>query len=191
MKEMLIVAGANGSGKTTFAKSLLEELPYVFLNADEIEKELTSNSASKVSKIKAGRIFFERLKELTLSGQSFILESTLSGNYLEKAIVEVKAAGYTVSLLYIFLESPQICIERIKVRVSKGGHYVPDEDVVRRYYRSKRNLWHVYRKLADEWRMYYNSDEKMELIGLGKEDTINILDNTRFDLFLNTMTNGD
>ena len=125
MKELVVVAGANGSGKTTFAKQLIPETGYEFLNADEIEKNLDSSELS--SKLKAGRLFFERLGELTEAGQSFILESTLSGKYLLSVIEKAQAQGYIFKLFYVYLESPDVCIERIKNRVKLGGHFVPDD----------------------------------------------------------------
>ena len=78
MKELIIIAGANGSGKTTFSVDILGRTDYTFLNADEIEKELA------VSKLEAGKVFFKRLETLLIAEQSFVLESTLSGNYLVK-----------------------------------------------------------------------------------------------------------
>jgi predicted ABC-type ATPase len=77
MKELIIIAGANGSGKTTFSKQILAETGFEFLNADEIEKELA------VSKLQAGKAFFIRLERFLGEGTSFVLESTLSGNYLD------------------------------------------------------------------------------------------------------------
>lgn len=149
-----MVAGANGSGKTTFAKQLVLETSYEFLNADEIEKNLDAPDASP--KLKAGRLFFKRLGELTGAGQSFILESTLSGKYLLNVIEKAQVQGYVFKLFYVFLDSPEVCIERIKNRVKLDGHFVPDADVRRRYYRSKRNFWLVYKNLAEEWIVFHN-----------------------------------
>lgn len=84
MKELIIIARANGSGKTTFSKQILAETGFEFLNADEIEKELD------ISKIQAGKEFFSRLYKFFREGTSFVLESTLSGNYLVKVIDKAK-----------------------------------------------------------------------------------------------------
>lgn len=148
------MAGANGSGKTTFAKQLIPETGYEFLNADEIEKSLTEADSS--TKLKAGRLFFKRLGELMEAGQPFILESTLSGKYLLKVIERAQKEEYVLKLFYVFLESPDMCIERIKNRVNLGGHFVPDADVRRRYYRSKQNFWSTYKNLAEEWIVFHN-----------------------------------
>jgi predicted ABC-type ATPase len=84
MAELIIIGGANGSGKTTFSKQILAETNFEFLNADEIEKELAS------SKIQAGKEFFKRLDEFISANNNFIIESTLSGNYLTKVIDKVQ-----------------------------------------------------------------------------------------------------
>ena len=120
MKKLIIVGGANGVGKTTFAKSYIEEVPTEFLNADEIAKELEFQGEVNTM-IKAGRIFFKRLYELFKREESFVVESTLSGSYLQKIIPKAQELGYQIQIIYIFLDNPQTCIERIKGRVLKGG----------------------------------------------------------------------
>ncbi|TAE13373.1 MAG: hypothetical protein EAZ95_11220 [Bacteroidetes bacterium] len=130
MKELIIIAGANGSGKTTFSKQILVETGFEFLNADEIEKELA------VSKLQAGKEFFNRLGVFLDNGTSFVLESTLSGNYLVKTIEKAKQQEYVIRIVYVFLENPHDCIQRIKLRVTLGGHFIPDEDVIRRYHKT-------------------------------------------------------
>ncbi|TAE75154.1 MAG: hypothetical protein EAZ85_02985 [Bacteroidetes bacterium] len=171
MKELIIIAGANGSGKTTFSVEILGRTGYTFLNADEIEKELA------VSKLEAGKEFFRRLETLLVAEQSFVLESTLSGNYLVKIIETAKKSGYSIKIIYVFLENPQSCIQRIKLRVKLGGHFVPNDDVIRRYYRSKANFWHTYKDLADEWVIIYNSTDKEPqrvAIGTGKNFVVEL-----------------
>jgi predicted ABC-type ATPase len=95
MKECIIIAGANGSGKTTFSKQILAEKGFEFLNADEIERELA------VSKLQAGKVFFNRLDKFLGEGTSFILESTLSGNYLVRAIEIAKQQGFIIRIVYL------------------------------------------------------------------------------------------
>jgi len=95
MKELIILGGANGSGKITSSKQILAETGFLFLNADEIEKELA------VSKLQAGKEFFKRLDEFISTERSFVLESTLSGNYLIDAIKKAKTKGYFVKIVYV------------------------------------------------------------------------------------------
>jgi len=149
-KELIIIAGANGSGKTTFAIPYVEELEYDFLNADEIAKKLSSQGFDNPL-IKAGRIFFTKLSEYIEQENSFVVETTLSGNYVKKIAKKAKLKGYKVQVIYIFLESEELCVERVKARVIKGGHNVPEEDIKRRYFRSKENFWEHFTVLANSW----------------------------------------
>jgi predicted ABC-type ATPase len=181
--EAIIIAGANGSGKTTFSNQLIKETGYAFLNADNIEREL-NEPASGITKLKAGRIFFAQLDSLIDKNQPFILESTLAGNYLKKVIERINAKEYEINALYTFLESPQTCIKRIEGRVKKGGHFIPDEDVIRRYYRSKNNFWHTYKSLFTTWQLYYNEAAEAPRIAFGEYDNYYVENETLFDLFL-------
>ena len=161
MKIFYIVAGANGSGKTTFAQEFAKENNLYFLNADELAKSYNSQ-------IKAGKIFFKKLDELIKQDKSFIIETTLSGKYLTKYIKIAKRNGFVVKLIYLFLETPEVNILRVKQRVLKGGHNVDKKDIIRRFYRSKEMFWNVYKDLVDEWVVYYNSDEYFEKIADNK-----------------------
>jgi predicted ABC-type ATPase len=180
MKELIVIAGANGSGKTTFSKQILSETGLEFLNADELEKELTT------SKLQAGKEFFKRLSSLIDSEASFIIESTLSGKYLVKIIEKVQEKGYTVRIIYIYLENPAQCIQRIKLRVNLGGHFIPDQDVIRRFYRSKSNFWNIYKNLANEWIVFYNAmTENSPKIVFGEQEEYLVENEDLFKQFLN------
>ena len=156
--KLYIIAGANGSGKSTIAKELLKNEDLAFLNADDIAKGLSPDNIEKV-KITAGKKLFEELNELFLVRKSFAIETTLSGAVHIKTIRRAKEAGYKVYLLYVYLDNVEMCIERIKARVKQGGHFIPDDDVRRRYIRSLNNFRNVYKDLADGWFLYYNGME--------------------------------
>jgi predicted ABC-type ATPase len=189
MRELIILGGANGSGKTTLALELMEETHYSFLNADEIEKTLNELGLG-ASSIQAGKLFFEKLNELFAQEKSFIMESTLSGNYLKKIIQKARLQGYKISMVYVFLKNPETCIERIKIRVQKGGHFIPDEIVRRRFYRSLEHFWNTFKNLADEWVMYYNSNEVIEGVATGSKTEFLILNETFFQIFKSNLENG-
>ena len=187
-KSLYIVSGANGSGKTTFAKNLTGRLKIKFINADEIAKEQDPNNTTG-GELKAGREFFRQVSiEIDLNN-SFIIESTLSGKYLEKLIQKVNAQNYTVEIIYIFLETPTVCIERIKERVLNGGHHVPDKAVIRRFHRSKNNFWNIYKNLAHKWFLIYNSELSFKEFCIGSHSDYKINDMDKFNEFMKDVDN--
>ncbi len=149
---LLLITGPNGAGKTTFAAEFLthEMKGTRFVNADEIARGLSPFDPASVG-FKAGRILIEECRELTERKADFALESTISGRGHALTIRNAKDAGYQVILHFLWLASPEESIRRVKQRVKKGGHHVPDVDIHRRYPRIMRNLTEIYLPLADEW----------------------------------------
>ena len=152
---LYIIAGANGSGKSTLASELLPSENLEFLNADEVAKEICPEHIESV-KIQAGKIVLKKLDELLNKKKSFAIETTLSGKNHIKTIKKAKELGYNVVLIYSYLDSPLMCENRIKIRVLNGGHDIPKEDIIRRFYRSKENFWNLYKNIVDEWNLFYN-----------------------------------
>lgn len=180
---MVIIAGANGSGKTTFARSYSTKYPLEFINADEAARKINPGDMYS-ARLEAGRYFFKKFEELLQGNESFLVESTLAGQYLVKLIRRLKENGFFVKILYLFLENPDICIERIKERVLKGGHNVPEKDVIRRFYRSKKNFWNKYKNLADVWFLVYNSEHLFTQVALGSQDDYVIDHRSLFNKFM-------
>lgn len=179
---MFIIAGANGSGKSTISRVLLPAEGIVYVNPDEIAKEL--NPVNPVAaRIAAGREALQRTAALIENGKSFAIESTLSGGTYVKMINLAKSRGYMVVIAYIFVDSPEVCIKRIEARVQNGGHFVPSEDVVRRYARSKDNFVNLYRDIADCWLLYYNGGTDLSLVAHGN-GSVNVLSKERYDAFM-------
>ncbi|RAI16162.1 MAG: zeta toxin [Candidatus Melainabacteria bacterium] len=139
-KTLYIISGANGSGKSTLAEVLLKEKNLEFLNADEIAKEICPDAINSVP-ISAGKLYFKRLNEYFQNNKSFAVESTLSGNNIVRIIEKAKQKNYKIILIYSFLKNCAVCIERVKRRVENGGHNVPEEDIIRRYYKSIVKFW--------------------------------------------------
>jgi len=180
---MYIIAGPNGSGKSTFAEEFIREKNLVFVNADMIAADLSADTTDRSVMFRAGKIFFQKVNELVKENASFVIETTLAGKYTAKIIDKLKKQGYKIKMVYVFVETPQLSIERIKVRVRKGGHHVSDEDVIRRFSRSKENFWDVYRDMVDGWEVYNNSGKKFMPVAIGKGMNYIIIDNDMFETF--------
>lgn len=177
LKVLYIIAGANGSGKSTLAEILLKEKKLEFLNADDIAKEICPNAINSVP-ISAGKLYFARLDSFFKKNISFAIESTLSGNNIIKIIKKAKSQNYKIILIYSFLANCTKCIERVKNRVRNGGHNVPEEDIIRRYYKSVDKFWNKYRCIVDEWTMFYNGYEYAPIIvSFGVKDEFSIINN--------------
>ncbi|MCQ2368068.1 MAG: zeta toxin family protein [Kiritimatiellae bacterium] len=182
MKKLYILAGANGSGKSTISKVLLPAESLVYVNPDDIAREINPAEPT-AAKIEAGKETLKRIEELFAAGTSFAIESTLSGNVYLKVIEKAKSLGYETAIIYTFLDNPEVCIARIAVRVKTGGHYVPDEDVRRRFYRSKKNFIEKYSKAVDKWVMLYNGGCNIAIAAYGESD-IHVLSKHLFKLFM-------
>jgi predicted ABC-type ATPase len=168
IKTLYIIAGANGSGKTTFASQYANQENIKFINADEIAKRYDPQDVQKY-KVKAGKEFFQELNISLQAEESFIIETTLSGKYLIKVIKTAKHNGFNITLIYLFLETEQENIYRVKNRVLNGGHHVPTPDIIRRYHRSRQLFWLVYRDLVDNWLLFFNGDDNFELVAVSHE----------------------
>lgn len=183
-KTALIIAGANGSGKTTFAKALLRkrrfDLP--FLNPDEIAKEVLSDRPESVA-MRAGKLYINRRNDLLNRNHSLAIETTFCGNNMQRFVQSVKAKGYKVFIVYAFVDNPDLCIARIRIRVEGGGHYIPDDLVRRRFSISHRNFWGDYRLAADEWAIVYNGGKPPALVAVGQGFNYTVKDNALFALF--------
>ena len=85
--------------------------------------------------------------------------------------------------MFVFLDFPETCVNRVKERVDKGGHDVPEIDIRRRFYRSKQNFWRIYRHAADNWHLFYNSSQDFQDVAFGSPEGYEILDESLFSIF--------
>lgn len=182
MKRLFILAGANGSGKSTISKVLLPTEHIVYVNPDDIARELNPSDPS-AARIEAGKETLRRIDLLLEKGDSFAIESTLSGNMYVKVLERAKSLGYETTIAYVFVDSPEVCIARIAARVQSGGHFVPDEDVRRRYVRSKENFVRVYIPLVNHWMLYYNGGTDIVLAAHGN-GMLNVILKERYAAFM-------
>ncbi len=178
-KKIIIVGGANGVGKTTFAYQYRDEYKIDYLGADEIAAGIDKNENDNIE-LKAGKIFFKRLEEYLNSGKSVIIESTLSGTGLSRQLEKFKKNGFSIHLVYVFLDNFTLCKNRISARVKKGGHNVPEKDIERRFYRSFSNFRKIYLPLADTWHILYNGLKRPLEISIGDKDSEMILDDVYY-----------
>lgn len=181
-KVVYIIAGPNGSGKTTFVQEFIKQNRLPFLNADEIALKLSPRQIEK-ARIQAGKIFLGKIGEHITGGKSFIVETTLAGRYFVGVIKELKKHNYRTEIIYIFVESIKEAIRRVVIRVKKGGHPVPKEDIRRRFRRSKTNFWNIYRNMVDNWKIFLNSKDDFLQVASGEKDDLEIIDELNFSLF--------
>lgn len=167
-KNIYIIAGCNGAGKTTASFTILPEILDCkeFVNADEIAKGLSPFQPEKVA-FEAGRIMLERIETLLKSNKNFAFETTLSTKTYKQKLIQAKTNGFKVKLLFFWLPTIEMAINRVAVRVSEGGHNIPTDVITRRYSRGIENLFKIYIPLCDDWAVFDNSDETPELIAEG------------------------
>ena len=181
-KRLYIIAGANGSGKSTLASAFLPVDGVGYVNPDDIARELCPSNIDAV-KVEAGRQALKKAREYLDNGESFAIESTLSGVGYVRLIERARVLGYETTIAYIFVDSPEVCIARIAARVKRGGHFVPDVDVRRRYMRSKLNFANIYRMISDHWMLYYNGGSDISLVAHGN-GSLNIICEERYAAFM-------
>ena len=142
---MYIIAGCNGAGKTTASYTVLPEILdcQEFVNADEIARGLSPFNPESMT-IQAGRLLMKRIDELLAVGASFAVETTLSPRTYKSLVLRAQKMGYKCSLLFFWLESPEMAVMRVAKRVEAGGHNVPSDVVKRRYRLGLEHLFDLY-----------------------------------------------
>ncbi|MFA6043809.1 MAG: AAA family ATPase [Phycisphaerales bacterium] len=167
-RNIFVIGGPNGAGKSTVAPHVLHRTLNIedFVNADVIASGL-SGFRPEAAAMQAGRVMLARLRELAAANAPFAFESTLASRTFAPWLQGLAAEGWKIHILYVWVGSPGICLARIKQRVRKGGHHVPDDVVRRRYQRSLSNFFTLYRPLAHQWQIYDNSSQPAELVAWG------------------------
>ena len=168
-RRILIVAGANGAGKTAFATEFLPneaDCP-IFINADLIAAGL-SPFRPDLTALRAGRLMLSMIRDYVRRGESFAFETTLSGRSYARLIPHWREQGYSVELFFLRLSRPEIAIARVKQRVAEGGHDVPEPVIRRRFHAGHRNFEHIYKALVDKWATYDNSGDEPVLMEEGR-----------------------
>ncbi|MDR2585277.1 MAG: zeta toxin family protein [Prevotellaceae bacterium] len=170
MAHLYIIAGCNGAGKTTTSFTMLPEILHCkeFVNADEIARGLSPFNPDSVT-IESGRIMIRRMHDLIRAKKDFAFETTLAPKTYLQFIEMAKSEGYLVTLLYFWLNSPDLAVARVKMRYASGGHDIDENVVRRRYFSGLRNLFSLYLPLCNFWMMINSSVTPSQLVAEGAE----------------------
>jgi predicted ABC-type ATPase len=165
MKDIFILGGPNGAGKTTAARVLLPSKlrADTYINADEIARRIAPQNPEGAA-LAAGRVMLTRIEELIAAGTSFAFETTCAGRVYLRLLENCKLNGWKVSLVYLWVPSPEYSLARVERRVRQGGHSIPEHVIRRRYKAGLFNMRHLYLPLADDATIYDNRDNALKLI---------------------------
>ena len=178
MPRMFIISGCNGAGKTTASYSLLPEMLECseFVNSDEFAKGLSPFNPEKAA-IKASRFVIMKIRHLISRQMDFAVETTLATRTLLKTVKMAQSNGYTVTLLYFWLNTPELAIQRVKARVEAGGHNIPEETIRRRYRVGIQYFFNDYSPVCERWILADNSQIPFRVVAEGsKLDIVSIRD---------------
>lgn len=169
-KTIIIIAGPNGAGKTTFAREFLphEADCLTFINADLIAQGLSPFRPEDAA-LRAARLMLEMIAECVKRGDSFAIETTLSGRTYARMLPQWKEAGYQIVLFFLQLPCADLAVARVADRVAQGGHHIPQPVIRRRFLAGLANFQTLYKPLVDAWRLYDNSGTSPVLINSSDE----------------------
>ena len=177
-KMLYIIGGCNGAGKTTASYTVLPDILDCreFVNADEIARGLSPFNPADVA-IEAGRLMLKRIEELLAREESFSIETTLATRSYVNLVHRAHDKGYRVTLLFFWLNSPELAIQRVAERVSKGGHDIPEDIIRRRYVSGIQNLFNLYAAEVDSWSIYDNSTTLRRNVAVGGKTIKTVINN--------------
>lgn len=191
MPRLYIISGPNGSGKTTASYGVLPELLDCseFVNSDEFAKHL-SPFAPESAYITASRLMLRKVNYLFDRREDFCIETTLATRALLKMTRSAQEKGYYVTVLYFWLNNPEIAIERVAKRVQAGGHDIPEETIRRRYQMGLNYLFHQYMHTCDKWILADNSNPPFEVIAEGSKKGLIIRDMAKYNIVRRMVTDN-
>ena len=183
MPKLYIISGCNGSGKTTASYTLLPDLLNCreFVNSDEFAKSFSPFDPGAAS-VTASRYMLMKINYLLDRKADFAVETTLATRSLLQIVRQAQRLGYESTVLYFWLNSPELSIERVRDRVVSGGHNTPDAVVRRRYVMGLQYLFDVYIPVIDRWILADNSKPPFSVVAEGSKDVIYIKDNEKYQL---------
>ena len=182
-KNIYIISGCNGAGKTTASMTILPEILNCkeFVNADMIAAGLSPFQPEKVA-FEAGRIMLERIDYLMQTNQTVAIETTLATKFYKNKLLKAIDNGYKVKLLFFWLPTCEMAINRVAIRVAEGGHNIPKDVIQRRYFRGIENLCEIYLPLCSNWIIFDNENESKLIAEKNNFGEIIIVDNFKWSL---------
>ena len=182
MPRMYIISGCNGSGKTTASYMLLPELLDCseFVNSDEFAKSLAPFHP-ETAYITASRYMLKKLRDLFARREDFCIETTLATRSLLKMVRTAQDQGYFVTVVYLWLNDPEIAVRRVAARVEAGGHDVAPEVIRRRYYTGLEYFFELYSPVCDKWMLVDNSTNEFRIIAEGSAKGTTVRDLTTYN----------
>jgi predicted ABC-type ATPase len=181
LPKLYIISGCNGSGKTTACYTLLPDLLNCreFVNSDEFAKSLSPFNPASAS-VTASRYMLMKINYLLDRNADFCVETTLATRSLVKIIEDAQERGYEVMVLYFWLNSPELAIQRVRDRVASGGHHIPDPVIRRRYVMGLQYFFETYIPVSDRWVLADNSRTPFTVVAEGSRQMMYIKDNEKY-----------
>ena len=186
MPSLHIISGCNGAGKTTASYTMLPEMLECreFVNSDEFAKSLSPFDPSAAS-VMASRMMLLKIRYLLDRNVDFAIETTLATRSLLGIIQQARDSGYTVTLLYFWLNSPELAVKRVKDRVAAGGHNIPEDVIRRRYHMGLRYFFGTYSEVCDRWVLADSSKMPFVVVAEKTGQLMYIKDNEKYRLIWN------
>lgn len=156
-----VLAGVNGSGKSSIGGAAFESRGLIFYNPDAAARQLITshpNMAQQMANAHAWTLGKEMLEKAIARKETFAFETTLGGNTITKLLIQAAQEGAKIKIWYAGLKSVEMNIARVKARVEQGGHDIPEADIRKRWDSSRRNLLKLLPHL-ESFRLYDNSHE--------------------------------
>jgi predicted ABC-type ATPase len=184
-----VIAGPNGAGKTTFAREFLPHYADCrqFINADLIAQGMSPFSPDAAA-FRAGRLMLEEIERYAGLRETFGFETTLSGLGYLRLLRRLKKSGYEVHFFFLWVPTVSLALTRVRDRVLRGGHNVPETIVRRRFERSIRNFLLRYRPLADSWMLFDNAGTTPVVVAFQKEASPRIMNRELYESLLTRYT---
>ncbi len=192
MPNLYIISGCNGSGKTTASYSLLPQMLgcHEFVNSDEFAKSISPFDPSSAA-VGASRFMLQKIGYMLGNRSNFGIETTLATRSLTGIIQQARELGYSITIIYLWLESPDLAIKRIRSRVQSGGHNISDETVLRRYSTGLQYFFDTYMHLADRWVLADNTQTPFSVVAEGSKDMEIIRNKPKYEHILSLLNDKE